>query len=438
MGEALGKGLLAGLLIVLGYFTLTGFTAVVSGIVALAVHGVAKTVATWVFGISLGLFGIPLLCCWWEGNSDKLSEKLWYMSLPSLMKAVEDSDVGKVETLLKKGKNPNEIKHGDSALTLACNAYPNKELDEIVWLLLDTGADPNIRVPYEDWNEKKAYNTPLKLAITNDRVEAVSSLISHGVIIDSIDRNTKEPLDFMPLQYALLQECNEIAAILLEAGAVTDQYMHKDSEQTTMIMKLFQTSRGFTDPQNSKIRILEELVKRGNDVNARDKWEKTAFHYCATNYDWSHDWWEKRSELAEKLLSFGADINAQDKRGITPLMLSVDSYNPKAILPAVDFLVSHGADTSLRDNEGKTALDLFLYHNGNAEIEREEEDQAAYDKIVELLSMKKKTAENTKKLAEVKSAKIQELTAPSQNVEIAKTDFSAGEHTELDDIEDNW
>ena len=422
MGDALGKALLVGLLVFCGYFVLTGLTALVSGIIALTAQGFAKTVATWVFGISLGLFSLPLLCCWWDSNSDKLSERLWYMSLPSLMKAVEDRDVGKVEMLLKKGKNPNEIKHGDSALTLACNAYPNKELDEIVRLLLDAEANPNMRVPYEDWNEKKAYNTPLKLAITNDRVEAVRSLISHGVIIDSIDRNTKEPLDFMPLQYAIAMRNFEIAAILLEAGAVTDQYMHKDSEQTTMIMELFQTSRGFTDPRNSKIRILEELVKRGNDVNARDKWEKTAFHYCATNYDWSHDWWEKRSELAEKLLSFGADINAQDKRGITPLMLSVDSYNPKAILPAVDFLVSHGADTSLRDNEGKTALDLFLYHNGNAEIEREEEEQAAFERIIELLTPKK-TAEKTLSATPISRA------APQQE---QKT------HIALADIEDNW
>ncbi len=422
MGDALGKALLVGLLVFCGYFVLTGLTTLVSGIIALTAQGFAKTVATWVFGISLGLFGIPLLCCWWEGNSDKVSERLWYMSLPSLMKAVEDSDVGKVETLLKKGKNPNEIKHGDSALTLACNAYPNKELDEIVRLLLDAEADPNIRVPYEDWNEKKAYNTPLKLAITNDRVEAVRSLISHGVIIDSIDRNTKEPLDFMPLQYALLQERNEIAAILLEAGAVTDEYMHNDSEQPTMLLSLFYIVSGHEDEEsrNAKIRILEELAKRGNDVNARDEWGQTALHYFATYYEL--EYCKEDSVLAEKLLSLGADINAQDKNGITPLIKSVDSYVPTPILTKVEFLVSHGADTSLRDNEEKTALDLFLYHNGNAEIEREKEEQAAFERIIELLTVKK-TAEKTLSATPISHA------APQQEQET---------HIALADIEDDW
>ena len=421
MGDALGNALLVGLLVFCGYFVLTGLTALVSGIIALTAQGFAKTVATWVFGISLGLFSLPLLCCWWDSNSDKVSERLWYMSLPSLMKAVEDRDVGKVEMLLKKGKNPNEIKHGDSALTLACNAYPNKELDEIVRLLLDAGADPNIRVPYEDWNEKKAYNTPLKLAITNDRVEAVRSLISHGVIIDSIDRNTKEPLDFMPLQYAIAMRNFEIAAILLEAGAVTDEYMHNDSEQPTMLLSLFYIVSGHEDEEsrNAKIRILEELAKRGNDVNARDEWGQTALHYFATYYELTYC--KEDSVLAEKLLSSGADINAQDKNGITPLIKSVDSYVPTPILTKVEFLVSHGADITIKDKWGKTALDRFLYHNERFERENEEE-QAAFERIIELLTPKK-TTEKTLSATPISRA------APQQKQET---------HIALCDISDDW
>ena len=44
MGEALGKSLLAGLLMI-GFLALTGGVALVSGLVALFVHGAAKTVA---------------------------------------------------------------------------------------------------------------------------------------------------------------------------------------------------------------------------------------------------------------------------------------------------------------------------------------------------------------------------------------------------------
>lgn len=53
MGEALGKGLLAAFL-VFCFMALTGGITLISGIVALFVRGVAKTVAVWIFGISLG------------------------------------------------------------------------------------------------------------------------------------------------------------------------------------------------------------------------------------------------------------------------------------------------------------------------------------------------------------------------------------------------
>jgi hypothetical protein len=60
MGEALGKGLWAAFLAIC-FMALTGGIALISGIVALFVRGAAKTVAAWIFGISLGLFSLSLI-----------------------------------------------------------------------------------------------------------------------------------------------------------------------------------------------------------------------------------------------------------------------------------------------------------------------------------------------------------------------------------------
>jgi ankyrin repeat protein len=57
---------------------------------------------------------------------------------------------------------------------------------------------------------------------------------------------------------------------------------------------------------------------------------------------------------AEALLKAGAYINARDRAGRTPLMYAV-RHKQRA---TVNFLLQHGADASLKDNNGATALDL--------------------------------------------------------------------------------
>jgi ankyrin repeat protein len=60
-------------------------------------------------------------------------------------------------------------------------------------------------------------------------------------------------------------------------------------------------------------------------------------------------------ELIRTLLAAGADVNARDVRGMTPLMLAVatDRQDPAVIR----MLLEHGADTTIKSNLGETAAD---------------------------------------------------------------------------------
>ena len=60
-------------------------------------------------------------------------------------------------------------------------------------------------------------------------------------------------------------------------------------------------------------------------------------------------------ELIATLLNAGADVNAKDVRGMTPLMLAVatDRQNRSVI----EMLLKHGADPVMRSNAGETTLD---------------------------------------------------------------------------------
>lgn len=59
-------------------------------------------------------------------------------------------------------------------------------------------------------------------------------------------------------------------------------------------------------------------------------------------------------ETMEWLLARGAQVNARDAEGSTPLIQAAVSGN----LPAVRLLIEHGADLKLRDTHGKSAVDF--------------------------------------------------------------------------------
>ena len=59
-------------------------------------------------------------------------------------------------------------------------------------------------------------------------------------------------------------------------------------------------------------------------------------------------------EVLKVLIEAGADVNAKDTDGLTPLMLAAQhNPNPKALTA----LLEAGADAKAKNNEGKTALD---------------------------------------------------------------------------------
>ena len=61
------------------------------------------------------------------------------------------------------------------------------------------------------------------------------------------------------------------------------------------------------------------------------------------------------ADLVAERLSWGIDPNCTFGKGVTPLMANVRSYCPSA--PTVRALLDHGADPSLLDESGLTALD---------------------------------------------------------------------------------
>jgi ankyrin repeat protein len=160
----------------------------------------------------------------------------------------------------------------------------------------------------------------------------------------------------------------------------------------------------FTSDVNGNSAIkdnLKALLDSGLDVNTKDKHDWTALHVAAIL---------SQVELSRFLLSRGADINARDKDGRTPLMLAAtldeihwDAINgspwqrlwteslcsaeppnyftvsnddlivwylkAQAQQKMVQFLLDAGADVTLTNNKGQTALDRAVA-SGPTDLDR--------------------------------------------------------------------
>lgn len=88
---------------------------------------------------------------------------------------------------------------------------------------------------------------------------------------------------------------------------------------------------------------VHELLKKGADINARNKNGKTGL-MCAV--------FSRNVSVVKELIREGADLNAQDKKGKTALMYAVEEGSAEI----VDVLLIAGADLNIQDHDGDTAL----------------------------------------------------------------------------------
>ena len=444
-------GAIVDVFLLLGGLLLLGGVALVAGLVAVFASGIARTVAACICGISLVAFCTPILraeIAEKKKEAEKTRQEAEYIKeRGELIVAVERRETEKIKTLIEAGADVNEGRGNRTPLIAACelDEANEGEYDEIVQILLEAGAEPDLfREEEYVFRRSVCFSRICAMAVAIDkhRAGAVRLLVEHGANIDSyeesgeVGENGKKILvgkPCMPFQWALRCCSYDAARLFLERGAKVGAYMYgyeirnnETNEKKTLVMEIFDGYEGDFNIED-KAFVLETLLKK-IDANDKDDAGKTAMHYAALFYEWS----EERSRLAKMLLDAGADINAQDDEGKTPLMYAVaEIIGWEDTLRAAEFFTRHGADISLKDKDGKTALDLHTERYKDYKYSGES-SKNYYDKIAELLTVKKKISASASRYDEEK------IPAPPQNTVVAKADFPAERHTALDDIADGW
>jgi len=152
---------------------------------------------------------------------------------------------------------------------------------------------------------------------------------------------------------------------IFEAAQVGDFKLLKDlyigsinqvnKEQLNLLSVVLTNS----DKIEDRIKIINFLLDRGIDINYQDRDGRTALH----NFFQFKANWRPNVDYAvnviAKLIEAGININAIDKYGSVALIysLTVLKLTTQDAYPIYELLLKHNADYTLKNDEGKSALD---------------------------------------------------------------------------------
>ncbi len=113
----------------------------------------------------------------------------------------------------------------------------------------------------------------------------------------------------------------------------------------------------------NKVDIIEYLIEKGADIEAKNLYGQTAFAADISTYIC-----EKENKSLHCLIQYGANLETTDKKGKTPL-LEATRYGH---VNALKFLFQHGVNVNAQDNDGNTALMLAILNKNEKELNAEE------------------------------------------------------------------
>lgn len=221
---------------------------------------------------------------------------------------------------------------------------------EEVKKMLDYGVDPNLA------NDDGL--TALHQACIDECDDIAELLVEYGAYIDAEDRELWTPLhasaacgNFSMVEYLVDHGASVVA--LNSDGNLPVDLLEDDEDLKDYLLKEMD-KHGFDERKIDELvqlrerQMLEDIkdaIEKKRDLEIKNMEGATALHIASAN---------AYEEVLEFLLDNDADVDVEDKDGWKPIHAAACWGNEKAI----ELLVKHGAELECRTPHGETPLDL--------------------------------------------------------------------------------
>ena len=288
----------------------------------------------------------------------------------SIHEAAKFGNIEVVKQRLASGVDVNAVEDEWSMTPLFFAA--NKGHDQVAEFLISAGADVNAKDRFD--------RTPLYRAAYWGHKEIAEILIAKGADVNTQPRDgTGTPLDWAN-QYGR----HETANIIRENGGKTKKELKAEGKLVEPSEPVAETAKPEPPPVKAPDNSIHDAVEKGNieavkqhiaagtDVNAKGGLIGGTPLYGAVAFG--------NKEIVELLIANGAGVNAKDRNGITPLDMATGFQHRRAAI--IDLLRKHGgkhssiliaaeagnveavkqhldagADVNAKDGAGRTPLD---------------------------------------------------------------------------------
>lgn len=191
--------------------------------------------------------------------------------------------------------------------------------------------------------------------ISSDLSDANDSWASYS----SDDEVDSAPSDVRELFDAIANNDTEKVSGLLDANPTLSNSARANKCNPEIITPVLHCAI-----EQKNIDIVQLLIERQSDIEAKGQLEMTALHYAIQCREISEDGGDALETIINLLIDKNACVNAKDQSGRTPLIQACDVEASSAVIKK---LLAANADVNAQSNDGTTALHM-AYSDYDTEI----------------------------------------------------------------------